>query len=237
MNKKIISLVLIAALATSVAISSSSISAKAATAPTAKVNSATNNQKSKDMLKEIESKYLIQNSDGTFSLKDSVYKKFDSTTIDNLKSSMNNINNLILKGELQFDIVKSGSSQKVVNTKADIDAMKKDAHRPSLAGSGVLASYDYCSNYEWYWYGFDCDVNSAGCQLLYDDFEGLAAVYGVGTLIATAEGVGLPFAALSVMTVGKCMYQAKLGIDDGNGARAYCLGSPSSCAVWQVWSY
>lgn len=202
----------------------------------------------KQNLKEIEEKYLIQNSNGTFSLKDSIHNEYDINTVNFLKNNMSTINNLILEGHLKFETQKTDSSIEIVNTKADNDAIKAENNTKHMINSKMLKSAyklpinvftdEYCDNFVWHWYGFECDVNVTGTKILKDQFQRMGEIFGFGTLVVTAMGgpLGLGLGLFTLMTIGDSLYQCNVAIDSNNGVHASCFGSPSSASIAGVQS-
>lgn len=195
-----------------------------------------------NILEEIENKYLKQNSDGTFYISDYAYNEFDRDIIDGLKSGMNGINDYIKQGKLKFDIIKKNEEIEVVNTYQSKNINNRIQPRAAATISRIVSSYNYCSNYKWYWWGYKTDVNATGSALLRNNFTADAAVVGGG---ATLVSVLCPPAAPIMGTLGfigatKYAYvilECSNGADNGKGVQVTGWGKPSAGAVFAVRAY
>lgn len=238
MKNKFISMLLLSVMTTSLLITSLSTAASASTFTTENTTTESFSSKEgnpsigKSTIKIIEEKYLIQNSDGTFSLSDDIYNEFDEELVNFVKNGMNSINSLIVAGNLNFKI---NNEKQVINTYANDDAITSNSSsslQRLSASDSVFTSYDYCSNYTWYWYGFECSVNKDGTRILKTDLEEVAKIAGWGAAAYTAlvGPHGLAIGLYTIMTLGECIYQCELGLARW-GVYACCLGAPSSAAI------
>lgn len=243
-QKKIISILLTSTLALGIIISVPSQKTNAATLDDNKKELASSESNSVDsnIIEEIQNKYLKQNSDGTFYILDDAYNEFDKDIIESLKSGMNEINDYIKDGKLKFDILKENKETEVINTYQSNNIANKRQTRAAATIARIVSSYNYCSNYRWYWWGYKTDVNARGSALLRNNFTADGLVVGGG---ATLASVLCPPAAPLIGTLGfigstKYAYvvmECANGADNGEGVQVTGWGKPSSGAVFAVKAY
>lgn len=94
----------------------------------------------------MEDKYLHQNSDGTFSIKEIAMDEIGKELFYELKNAMEQVNQLISKNALQFY---ENGKIKQINDNIINDIFIEN--RISNGYGEILSNYGYCSNYEWYW--------------------------------------------------------------------------------------
>lgn len=200
------------------------------------------NKADNSIIKNIENQYLKQNSDGTFYILDSAYNEFEKDIIYSLKTGMNEINDYIKKGKLKFEIIEKNKNIEIINTYQSNDIQNKIYFKAAITISKIVSSYDYCSNYEWYWWGYKADVNATGSALLRNNFAADLAVVGGS---ATLASVLCPPAAPIIGTLGfigatryaYVIMECSNGADNGKGVQVTGWGKPSAGAVFAVKAY
>lgn len=186
-------------------------------------------ESSNDIINVIENNYLHQKDDGTFYISDEAYKVIDKETLDFFKNQMLEINSLILDKQLKFEIEETNSGVEIKNT---INNFEESKETRSVAAGRILSSYTYCSNYEWYWWGYKTRVNATGSQYLLNYMELEAAVYGsLCGLAAVIPGASVGAAVAIVggtITYGAAIVELKNGVNSGNGVSLTGFGKPSN---------
>lgn len=189
-------------------------------------------ESSGNIINIIENNYLNQKSDGTFYISDDAYKVIDVEILDFFKEQMSGINDLILDKQLEFEIKETKNGVEVKNTVSNIEESKRTRSTRSVSAGKILSNYSYCSDYEWYWWGYKTRVNAKGCEYLLNYTEAEAAVYGsLCGLAAVIPGgaVGAAVAAVGgTITYGSAIAALKNGISSENGVWATGFGKPSN---------
>lgn len=190
-------------------------------------------------IEEIEQKFLRQNVDGTFYILSEAYNVVDSTTIDFIKSNMEEVNTLIRSKTLEFKISDTNGEAEVEVVKDNSDTTpQRRVKRSSSSVGKILSNYTYCSNYKWFWWGYKTRLNKDGCQLLQNELELEALIVGSGT---TACGfipiVGAAAAAAALVgeaiVYGSAIKECQNGQVTGK-ADVIGMGKPSSGKIWDV---
>ncbi|AHF11399.1 MULTISPECIES: hypothetical protein [Dehalobacter] len=162
----------------------------------------------------IETKYLIVNEDGTFSIDPAAKKVIDNQILNDLISGMNGINTMIEKGDLYTD--KSSSDPVVKRTKNKMSIMT------------ATVTYIY------HWYGFDAIENAemaARQQLVFEQAANNAALLAIPLGMAWTPSLlasGLQIWIIS--TWANTCAQGALA----NGVIVFCFGSPSAPLIYSV---
>ncbi len=163
----------------------------------------------------IETKYLIVNKDGTFSIDPAAKKVIDNQILNDLINGMNGINTMIEKGDLYTD----KSSSKPIVKKAN----KKYS---------IMAQQGY---FIYHWYGFDHVQNAelaAEQQIIFaqaaNNYSLLALAGLVYTPAVLASGLGQWICNTWANT---CAYGAL-----HNGVIVFCFGTPSAPVIYSVQS-
>lgn len=244
-NKKIISMILLASVTGTTLVALPTDSAYANEISYEKTITTEKENKEIDLdsiIKDIENNYLRQNSNGTFYILDAAYEKIDADVINFLKGNMNEINSLIISDQLEFEMKTVNSETEIINTANNIDIsnLATNTNSKGNATTGkILSNYSYCSNYVWYWWGYTTNVNKKGTELLLNQLEYEALVYGAGCgLAALIPGGGAIAAAIAAfggtITYGTAIKNCKNGIVTGKGVKVVGVGKPSSGNVLKL---
>ncbi|WP_326512267.1 hypothetical protein [Clostridium intestinale] len=198
----------------------------------------------KNAIDIIEQNYLKQNENGTFYILDEAYDVIDAEAVDFLKSKMAEINTLILSNTIKFE-VKNANGQVDVKVIEDNSSrtlnngIQKSFARASATSNGsILSNYSYCSNYTWYWWGYNTIVNKDGCAMLKNNLTAELAAQGAGAaligfipFVGAANAAALMFGA--AITYLPAINQLENAQTTGR-ARVVGLGAPSSGQIWDV---
>ena len=79
---------------------------------------------------------------------------------------MEGINDYILSGKLKFKIIEKDNNNEIINTYQSENINNKRQPRAALTFGKIVSNYEYCSNYQWYWWGYKTNVNAKGSALL-----------------------------------------------------------------------
>lgn len=226
MDKRLIATILTVSCATTALIGVMPIT-KANAQEKNEVSTMVNEDETLDIIKEIENKYLTQNEDGTFSISDLAYNEFDKDVIDFIKEGSNEINSYIKANVLEFKV----QNDEIVNTYANLENV---ANEKGMRDYGnILSSYTYCSNYQWFWWGYKTNVNVTGAKLLRNtlmkDMAQFGGLCGIATALNPAAGVIVAIAgAIGGITFSDGIYHCANGIDSGRGVQATGWGKPAT---------
>lgn len=237
-NKKIISLVLTGTLTAGILTLTPNTEKTVFASELNKVNfeEKINSKDFEEIIKEIENNYLFQKDDGTFYISNLAYEKIDNEILNFLVENMEEINELILTNQLEFKIEKNNEEKQVINT---LENFTENTKVRSSGAGRILSSYSYCSNYQWYWWGYKTNVNKSGTAYLQNYAEADALIFGSACgLAATIPGGGPLIAALAAVggtiTYATAIREMKNGILSGKGVRAVGVGNPSSGYLLKV---
>ncbi len=182
------------------------------------------------VIKIIENKYLEQNADGTFMIKNTASDEIDKEALALINEQIDFVNAKIKNGELEFKLNNTENGVKVETTKENVVNMNTRA-----IGSNIFNN-DLCT-FSWYWWGFYANVDKTGSQKLMNEYTYLAAVYGSGFgLMALLPGGAVPAAigvAVTAISVGDCIRVCANGATD-NGVLVGALGAPSSPKIFHL---
>lgn len=180
----------------------------------------------------VEKNYLSQNPNGTFSIKDSAINEIGEDLFYELTDGMEQVNQLISNKALQF--YENGKIKKINN---NIKESITPRYRASDAYGKILSSYKYCSNYNWYWWGFKTNVNKAGCSILSSEInKTIAYVATVSGGIAFLPGLKIP-SAIGAGGITYWLVSLKTEFEKGTNARGAtvtALGKPSNPQITDV---
>lgn len=232
MNKKIISFILLASAISTIFINTPAFASTNNKSNISKIQTQKSANQTIVSIKEIQNKYLIQNKDGTLRIKETAKNNIDKKILEEINKNLEFTNSQIKRGNLKFELKKENGNVKVINTKANTKKILSSEFNKSNSVDNIF-TYKYCSNFDWFWYGFDCSVNYRGTKLLKDEFVRIGEIFGWGSLALTAMGgpLGLASGLFTLMTIGDTIYQCNLAIDSGGGVYVNCFGSPSNAAV------
>ncbi|MEW9700332.1 hypothetical protein [Paenibacillus sp. SI8] len=175
-----------------------------------------------DQIKLIESKYLVRNNDGTFSIKSDVNsdRSIDKNVLQQIKNGMEQVNGKIRNKELastQISTSESASGSKVFSLSANVGNESK---------------------YVWHWYGFEKYINASESGIAAAEFGYLAAKILAGTAISAAvpviDIITLPVGGLTGSVVGVWSAACWLGNANGRGNIISALGAPSWAQIYSV---
>lgn len=182
------------------------------------------------VIKIIEDKYLEQNEDGTFAIKNTASDEIDKEALSLIYEQIDFVNEKIKNGELEFKLTNTENGVKVETTKVNVDL--KESRK---MGSNIFNN-DFCT-FSWYWWGFFANVDQTGSEKLMNEYVYLAAVYGGGFgLMALIPGGQVPGAVgvfVTAITVGDCIRVCANGAAD-NGVLVGALGAPSNPSVFHL---
>lgn len=222
MNKKIITLILTGLISTSF-VGPTYVSA-AEIKKTTTQDKYINEMSINDAITIIEDKYLIQNDNGTFSIDEAAKSIIGDKLFSELESGMNQVNVLIENDVLEFDKNRQA-------TKFDQEKQNLISPRATDAYSEVLSSYKYCSNYQWYWWGFETNVNPDGsAHLAKEVIKTIAMVAAGGASIGWIPGFAIPVGIVGA-ALEAWLVTIHVEFDKGSGARGTAvtaLGAPSA---------
>lgn len=189
-------------------------------------------------IKKIEKDFLKQNVDGTFYILDEAYNNIDSNTIDYVKTNMEEINDLVRSDILKFQIShNNGQAEvKVIQDNNDKTIKTREKRSPQSVGR-IVSNYKYCSNYQWYWWGYSTKLNKTGCQLLQNEMEAELAIFGAGMVAVGHIPGSAPGAAAAAFggaaTYAQIIKELKNSKITGK-ARVVGVGKPASGHIWSV---
>lgn len=120
------------------------------------------------IIKEIEEKYLIQNPDWTFTIDNLAY----NDVVIFIKDRYDQINSFIEQDVLKFKV----ENNEIVNTYQNLEDVPRT--RSWSEYGNIVSSYSYCSNYQWYWWGYKTNLNKKGTQLINNLFKRDDTIFG-----------------------------------------------------------
>lgn len=235
MNKKFISCILGATIFSTFTLGSLGFSdAKSVNAQTiTKEDKKINEEDLFKVIKGIEEKYLIQNPDGTFTIDNLAYNEYDNDLVDFIKDGSDQINSLIEQDALKFKV----ENNEIVNTYQNLEDVPRT--RSWSEYGNIVSSYSYCSNYQWYWWGYKTNVNKKGTQLINNLFKRDAAIFGglagLAATINPAAGAVVAIAGfIGGVTYVDAIANCDNGITTGKGVRVTGWGKPSTGCIMGV---
>lgn len=238
MNKKMISIIIIAAIATTAGLqpikasaieNNSVIKEQTQTPKTIEVEEGKVYDLNK-VIKIIENKYLEQKSDGTLKIKNTASDEIGKEALDLIYEQIDFVNKKITNKELEFKFTNNADGVKVETTKQNIVSRNKRA-----IGTNIF-NHDLCS-FSWYWWGFYANVDQTGSAKLRNEYTYIGVKYGVAYgIMALIPGGKIPAAVgsgITVITIGDAIRICSNGATD-NGLSVGALGSPSNPSIFHI---
>lgn len=187
----------------------------------------------KKVLNNIQQNYLVQNQNGTFTIKKIAYSLYPEKIMNTITQGMESMNKEILAGNIKFSFT-TKNGVKVVN-KTYLNEEKffnpEDSANPInglelINKVQFIHQYGYDFNYNWA--GFYCDLNPSGCYILGNNIGtsiaaagGASAIAGITGDIPVAMGMGI-LATAAVHMQGQLLS----GGETGSGCTVDAWGSP-----------
>lgn len=200
--------------------------------PTINQNISTSHTKDtyNNVVNSIQKHYLIQNENGTFTIKNIAYQIYPKSIMKQITQGMEAMNNQILDGNIKF---KFDSNKAVKVQYVNQNAVNNDFFAQQYNGMGYefMSSqfvHEYCYNFHYNWSGFYCAVNLEGCYVLNDELNltiasagGLMALTAVSGNVYISAGCGI-----EAVYAGVIQSNIQAGIESGRGATLSAWGSP-----------
>ncbi|MGL4656841.1 MAG: hypothetical protein ACRCWM_13320 [Sarcina sp.] len=188
-----------------------------------------------NVMNSIQKHYLVQNANGTFSIKQIAYQIYPKTIMDQITQGMDSMNTQILAGNIEFKV----DANKNVNVEyVNQEAVNKAFFEQQYSGIGFnfMSSqfvHEYCYNFHYNWSGFYCAVSVEGCRVLRNELAvtintagGLMALTAVSGNVVISAGCGI-----DAVYAGVIQSNLIAGINSGMGATLSAWGSPMGKSV------
>ncbi|SUY45401.1 Uncharacterised protein [Clostridium putrefaciens] len=183
-----------------------------------------------EVIKIIENKYLEQNEDGTLKIKKTASDEVGKESLDLIYEQIDFVNKKITNKELEFKFTNTADGVKVETTKEDV------AIRNARAIGSNIFNHDRCT-FSWYWWGFYANVDQTGSAKLRNEYTYLGVQYGVAYgILALIPGGKIPAAVgggITAISIGDSIRICSNGALD-NGVSVGALGAPSSPRIFHL---
>lgn len=188
-----------------------------------------------NVVKAIQNHYLVQNANGTFSIKKVAYELYPKTIMDQITQGMDSMNIQILSGNIKFKVDS--------NKEVEVQSVNQEAVNNAFFSNGYTGMgynfmsdqfvHEYCYNFHYNWSGFYCAVNLQGCAVLIRELNLTIASAGGLTALSAITGNLFVSSGCAVEAVYASLIQSnlQLGLESGRGATISAWGSPMGKSV------